>query len=664
MKAFWKLVRQALRYRLTIVFSIFCSLVVGVLWGANIGTLYPVIEVVFRGESIVESVRRNMDESQRQLTLLDQELDELQKQSDASGESAAERQTRRLALETRIDAERKSLATWSRMEPYASRYLPGDPMATLLLVIGLLLVCTILKGAFISLNEILVARVTLRTMFDMRKRFYRRAMRWDLGTFTEDRSSRLMSRFTHDLTRVGEGLQTIFGRAMHEPMKIAVCLTGAAFICWRLLLASLIFAPLGFLIMRMISRAARNTAEGEMSAMADVYAHLAESFRGVKAVMAFNRGQQERQKFHGLCKKLLQRRMRSAAWRSLVKPTGEVLSMSVVSIAVIVGAYLVLNRETQFLGITLASQPLSATTLMLFYGFLLGASEPMKKLSGVSIQIIRSVAAAERVGKLMDRESKVPTPKNPVPVPAHPRRIVLDDVVFRYQKGENVLHKIDLEIKIGETIALVGPNGCGKSTLINMLTRFYDPKRGSIRIDDVDLREMRLEELRRNFALVPQEGVLFDDTVMNNIRYGLQHASDQQVVAAAKQARAHEFITSNLADGYETVIGEGGSMLSGGQRQRLALARACLRNAPIWILDEATSNVDASTVDEFREVLSDHLRERTAIIVTHRADDLVLADRIVVMNSGRIVDVGTHNELLARCMYYQRLHKLVLRAAA
>jgi ATP-binding cassette subfamily B protein/subfamily B ATP-binding cassette protein MsbA len=217
---------------------------------------------------------------------------------------------------------------------------------------------------------------------------------------------------------------------------------------------------------------------------------------------------------------------------------------------------------------------------------------------------------------------------------------------------------------MGETVAVVGPNGCGKSTLVNLLPRFYDPKSGSIELDGLDLRQLRVRQWRDQISIVPQETLLFDDTVMNNIRYGSWQASDAEVMEAAVKACAHEFIVSELPDGYQTVVGEGGGMLSGGQRQRIALARAFLRDAPILILDEATSNIDAATIGKIYETLSAHLQSRTGIIITHRASDLALADRIVVMKDGKVVDIGGHQELLARCAVYQHLHAAELDGAA
>jgi ATP-binding cassette subfamily B protein/subfamily B ATP-binding cassette protein MsbA len=223
---------------------------------------------------------------------------------------------------------------------------------------------------------------------------------------------------------------------------------------------------------------------------------------------------------------------------------------------------------------------------------------------------------------------------------------------------------VNLEIKYGETIAIVGPNGCGKSTLINLIPRFYDPVSGSVRLDDVDLKEMRRRDIRSRIGLVTQQTHLFDDTVMNNIRYGSPKASDEEVMQAAKKAHAHRFITERLADGYDTMVGAGGDRLSGGQRQRLALARAILRDPEILILDEATSQIDIESEQLIHKALEEFVRGRTAIMITHRMSTLALAHRIVVMEAGEIIDVGQHAELLQRCQLYARLNDLHFRQSA
>ena len=227
-----------------------------------------------------------------------------------------------------------------------------------------------------------------------------------------------------------------------------------------------------------------------------------------------------------------------------------------------------------------------------------------------------------------------------------------------------MLQKIDLRIHYGETLAIVGPNGCGKTTLVNLLPRFYDPRGGSIRIDDVDLREVRMRDLRSQIGLVTQDPLLFDDTVFNNIRYGTPNATKQQVIEAARKAYAHKFIEELLENGYDTNVGQLGGRLSGGQRQRIALARAILRDPPILILDEATSQIDIESEHLIHKVLEQFARDRTAIIITHRLSTLDLADRILVMDQGRILDLGTHKELIGRCAIYQRLYQISLRESA
>ncbi len=301
---------------------------------------------------------------------------------------------------------------------------------------------------------------------------------------------------------------------------------------------------------------------------------------------------------------------------------------------------------------------------MAFYGSLAGVSDPARRLSEVFSKLQRAAAAADRVYQALDREPTVCDPLQARVVGRHHRELEFADVSFRYTTGQTVLDRIQLRIPFGETLAIVGPNGCGKSTLANLIPRFFDPVSGSVRLDGVDLRELRLRELRCQIGLVTQETLLFDDTVLNNIRYGCPQASREAVIEAAKQAHAHKFIEQKLEQGYETIVGQGGGRLSGGQRQRIALARAILRDPAILILDEATSQIDLESEHLIHKVLEQFIRHRTTVIITHRLATLALADRIVVMDAGRVADLGTHEQLLARCDLYRRLHQVQFKETA
>jgi ATP-binding cassette subfamily B protein/subfamily B ATP-binding cassette protein MsbA len=299
-----------------------------------------------------------------------------------------------------------------------------------------------------------------------------------------------------------------------------------------------------------------------------------------------------------------------------------------------------------------------------FYGFLIGTSDPARKLSSVVGSIQAGAAAADRVYAVLDQQPTIVDRTAARRLTTSTRDIEFRSVHFHYRAGEPVLKGIDLKIPFGETLAIVGPNGCGKSTLAKLMLRFYDPTQGSVHIGGVDLRQQKLRDLRRQIGTVTQHTWLFDDTVMNNIRYGRPHASDSEVISAARLAHADHFITHVLEHGYETQIGEAGGRLSGGQRQRIALARAILCDPAILILDEATSQVDVESEQLTHQALQQFKAGRTIMLITHRLTTLSLADRILVMDDGRISDLGTHDELVARCELYRRLYQVSLKAAA
>jgi ATP-binding cassette subfamily B protein/subfamily B ATP-binding cassette protein MsbA len=665
MKNFCRILRIALGYRWTVVTTLLLSLGVGLLWGLNIGTIYPFVEVVFKRQSLQQWVDEEITKAEGTAKELQQKIADLRQQQElGSADAQLQLQGEIDKLADRHSAELNALQGRQRVKPYIDRYLPTDPFHTLMLVVAVLLVGTLIKDVFLALSVVLCDRVTQLVALTLRKQLFRRTLQMDLGQFSQDRSSDLLSRFTHDLQLATTGVQMIFGKAMREPLKMAACFIGAGLICWRLLLLSLILAPLAAYLIGYLSKSLKRANRKAMQDMSMIYNVLTESFRGIKAVKAFTMEGHERRRFHETSKIFYHRAMRISFCNSLVRPATELMGICTISLAILGGAYLLLNQETHLLGIRMSERPLEIGRLLLFFGLLAGVSDPARKLSDVFSNIQRAAAAADRLYELLDREPTLRDPSRPLPLPQHQRDIVFQDVRFRYQEGEEVLRGINVTIPFGQTVALVGPNGCGKSTLANLVPRFFDPASGSILLDGVSLRDVRRRELRRQIGLVTQETLLFNETVEANIRYGRRNATRAEVIAAAQRAHAHEFITEKLPHDYDTVVGENANRLSGGQRQRIALARAILRDPRILILDEATSQVDLASEQLINGVLREFTRDRTTIVITHRPSTLELAERILVMDAGQIIDAGTHDELSARCQLYQRLYRTQFSEAA
>ncbi len=659
MKNFLRVLRIAFRYRFTFAASVVCALGVAVLWGANIGAVYPFVEVAFQGESLQDWVDRKIEQSEQTSAEMTGRIEQLGRQL---SECPPERQNSIRAkigiARSRVEAEQKAAQTYRRVEPYIDNYLPTDPFTTLAWITGFLLLGTVVKDLFIMGQNVLVARLAQRTTFDLRKLFYRRTLRMDLAAFSDDGTADLMSRFTHDMENVACGVEVLFGKLIREPLKMAACLIGAAVICWRLLLLSLVIAPVAALLIHWLGKTLKRANRHAMEEMAGMYTTLEETFRSIKIVKAFTNEPQERNRFHHRSKHYYKKAMRIARYNTLSKPITEVMGITAICLALLAGAWLVLSNETHLMGVRMSPRPLSLGALLVFYGLLAGVADPVRKFADVFTQLQRATAASDRIFSRLDRRPNVSDPEHPVTLDRHRRELIFDGVDFAYNIGQTVLEDINLRIPFGRTIAVVGPNGCGKSTLANLIPRFYDPTAGVIRMDGISLRDMRIRDLRRQIGIVTQETLLFDDTILNNIRYGSPQASREQVIAAARQAHAHQFIENDLLDGYETPAGAMGNKLSGGQRQRIALARAILRDPAVIILDEATSQIDLESEQAIQQVLEEFICDRTAIIITHRLAALKLADQIVVMHSGAILDVGSHEDLLDRCKLYRRLHQI------
>ncbi len=665
MTNFYRALRFALKRRWTLAGAMISALGVALLWGLNIGGMYPVVEVIFRGKSLQTWIDTEIQDAQKRVADLETSVAQLQHDQPVAPPDQQRDLTMQLAsAQTSLAVEQDFLVRRRQLKPYIYKYLPNDPFKTLVLIIGILMVATVVKDAFLVVNSILVDRLTHLTSIELRKRFYRRTLRLDLAGFGESHSSELMSRFTYDVESVAGGVQTLLGRTVREPLKMIACMIGAAWICWRLLVISLLIAPVAAYMISRLGKSLKRANHKAMEEISALYTILHESFGGIKIVKAFTMERYERRRLHENSKQYYHRAMKISRYDALSHPVVEVMGVATICLALLSGAYLVLNQETHLFGIQMSDRPLTLASLLVFYGMLIGASDPARKMSEVFNRMQRASAAADRIYSMYDREPTVREPIKPAMIRRHVRELLFENVSFAYTPGQPVLEEINLRIPFGETLAIVGPNGCGKSTLANLIPRFFDPVSGSIRLDGVDLREIKLNQLRGQIGLVTQEPLLFDDTVLNNIRYGAPSASREQAIDAAKQAHAHRFIETKLEHGYETMVGQLGGRLSGGQRQRIALARAILRDPAILILDEATSQIDLESEQLIHKVLEQFKRNRTAILITHRLATLALADRILVISAGRIADLGSHDELMGRCDLYRRLHQIQFRETA
>ncbi|MBX9622800.1 MAG: ABC transporter ATP-binding protein/permease [Gemmataceae bacterium] len=670
MRNFLRTLKHSWPYRYRLAASVGCALVVAALWSLNLSAIYPVLTILGdkRERNLHQWVDGAIDEYEQKRKELEAkadqrkaELEAVRRNPDQQDRENVERRLTRQVAE--YEAEQGECGRWSHryqlLRSQVIRHLPADRFATFLWIIGAVVLGVAVKGVFEFLGEALVGGVTNRTLFDLRNRFFRRVVHQDVRQLSGTGTTELMARFTNDLEQVGLGVKILYGRMIAEPLRAVGCLAFACAISWQLTLVFVLLVPAVLVTLARISRAMRRAARKVLERMSAIYKILREAFDGARAVKAFTREPHERRRFRRATEDYYRKAMRVVYIDAFANPTIELLGVVAVGLALTTGTYLVLTGHTHILGLRMTAEPLRFEALIQLYAFLAAVADPVRKMSSVYTKLQGAQAAANRVFEQFDLQPAVGANPDGPRVTGVRKGVEFRNVGFSYNPAAETptLDRVNLVVKPGETVAIVGPNGCGKTTLLGLLPRFYDPDHGAVLIDGINLRTAHLRSLRRRIGLVTQDTQLFDDTVFANIAYGRKGATREQVEEAAKKAHAHDFIERELADGYDTVIGEQGVRLSGGQRQRIALARAVLRDPAILILDEFTSQIDPNSEAEIHAALKDFVKGRTTFLITHRLHTLEIADRIVVMDAGRVADVGTHPELLARCEVYQRLHQ-------
>jgi subfamily B ATP-binding cassette protein MsbA len=634
---FGRALRDTLKHWPSLAVATLCSFLLAALWGANIGACYPLLEITLRGQSISTWLSTEEAAAQQRLAEVERQIKALPAPAEDDAAGLAKRKLKLVPLEQSRAIEQAAIAGCQKWQPVADKYIPDSPFKTVAVIVALLMGSTLVKHFFLIVNEILVARVAVDISRSIRQRIFDRALHMDRASFSKYGTAGFSANITYTAEMLAQGLMGTLGGAVREPMKIASCLIGAGMICWRLLLLSAVVAPVVGLLLYWITTRLKAISSGVLRRNAGFHEVMLESLGNVYTTQAYTMEAFETERFARSTMELRRQSLKFVFYNALVKPVIEFLGLGMLGVTIIGGAYLVLNQQTHLLGIRICDTPLTVSALLVFFGMLIGVSDPLRKLSTVYSSIYAGVIAADAIYPLLDQPSLIRDPEHPFEAPAPHRMLKLKDVRFGYRQDQVILEEVSLDIPFGSTIAIVGHNGSGKSTLINLLCRFYDPWAGSLQLDGIDFRDMRLDDLRGRLALVTQQSELYQESVAYNIRYGSPEATEEEVKQAAIEAHAHEFVMGALEKGYETNVGQNGQRLSGGQRQRVALARALLRDPEILILDEATSQIDVASEQLIRSSLAAHKNKRTMIIITHREALLELADRIYEVRDGQLV---------------------------
>jgi subfamily B ATP-binding cassette protein MsbA len=656
-----RLLPYAWKYRRQLALSVVLASVVAVLWGLNLSVTFPLVKVLLEGQSLHEYVDGRIDE-------LDVEIEKHEAWLQNLGEEQHQTTAR---VQQKLSSANRSLAVFTNVQKWILPHLSDDRFKTFAMLLGLLFVVALIKGVFSWTQEVLVGSVVQRCVMRIRKDAFRHILRLDTQTMNAAGGNDLLARLTNDSETLVNGLGVLSVRLIREPLKAAACVGFAFALNWRLTLLAVLVVPLLITAFQHYGGSLKRASRRRLESMSRMYKLLSETFAAFKVVTAFSSANRHRRQFHDENKVYYREYMKVVRVGALMSPTTELVGMVAVFMALLPAAYLVLGGGTSIWGIKLANAPLDVADLSVLYALLAGTLDPIRKLSGIFKHLKASAAACERIFGVMDIHTQVEDAESPRCLPDKLSSIRFENVGFSYQSRKNatkpsspVLRDISLSVRKDEVVAVIGTNGSGKSTLINMLPRFFDATEGSVLFDEIDIRNVRLRDLRNRIGLVTQETLLFDTTIYNNILYGRTDATDEEVRQAAEQAHVTQFL-GQFPDGFDTIVGEHGQTLSGGQRQRIALARAILCDPEILILDEATSAIDHHSEQLIHRALQKFCQGRTVFIISHVLSQTFvdLVTRVIVLDDGVVIGDGTHDDLIGSCDRYRSLCQLHKRAA-
>ncbi len=533
-------------------------------------------------------------------------------------------------------------------EYYKNSLLEGNKLDSLLNVCCIMLVSVLLYATFEALAQALLALVKSRVIQNMRQAVYEKINDMHLAYFTNERKGDLMSRMTNDVNEVEATAVNAFNVVIKEPSRVIFIFTVLFMMSSQLTYFTLIVLPVSAGIIALLTKKLRSDAAQSQTILGRILGQIDETLGGIRVIKAFTAEKYVTHKFeryNSVYAKLL----RSMDFRrSMASPISQFLGTAAVTSILYFGGRLVLAHDASF-----KLKPEDFFAYILLYASIIPA---LKSISNAFTNIQRGLISADRIFSIIDTTPLISDKQNALELNGFEHEIEFRNIDFAYSEGKKILSNISLTIKKGETIAIVGPSGGGKSTLIDLLPRFHDTTSGSILVDGKDIKDITAKSLRQQLGIVTQESILFNDTVYNNLAFGIS-ATKEEVMQAAKIANAHEFI-EKLEKGYQTEIGDRGNKLSGGQKQRLTIARAILKNPPILLLDEATSALDSESEHLVQEALNNLMKNRTSLIVAHRFSTIQNADRIVVIKDGEIIEIGTHSALIEANGLYKKLSEM------